>query len=390
MLRHHVSKLLANPSDKRRLRRAIVGLAVFVMLVAFASDRPALPQLASRNTQIAPHPSAELQRFYGHNGVVTSITFAFDSRAALSGAADGSLILWDAATGRMLNRFTGHRYRITSVALAPDGRTALAGSCDYRGIYTDATCTTGELYLWDVRTGWRRSSFMGHRDGIIRVAFAPDGRTIFSVTSSNIVTVWDVQTRRAIRSFGSEGATTAAAFSADGKLAATGKCKTYDWHEGVCSRNEIVVWEIETGVVHRTIQDYGWVMGMAFAPDGQTLVAALCSSGYAGDCHRSIPVTWDVMTGNLIQSYTPAQGSLITHFAFNPDGQTFLAASNRGLTLWDVHSGDVLDTFAGHPEWEPTTVAITPNGQAALSGACAERDADHHCTRSEFILWDMG
>src|SRR5262249_2577305 len=71
------------------------------------------------------------------------IAFSPDSRTCLSGAADGSLSLWDLAAGKVLRDFSTDSLGINAVAFSPDGRTALSG---------DSSC---KVKLWDVATGQR-------------------------------------------------------------------------------------------------------------------------------------------------------------------------------------------------------------------------------------------
>src|SRR5271163_284354 len=48
----------------------------------------------------------------------------------LTGSADETARLWDAATGREITAFRGHEGPVYSVAFSPDGRRMLTGSYD--------------------------------------------------------------------------------------------------------------------------------------------------------------------------------------------------------------------------------------------------------------------
>src|SRR5262245_59498531 len=66
-----------------------------------------------------------------HAGAVRDLTFAPDGRAVVSASVDGSIRLWDAATGKELCCFRGPAGKpgdgVNSVAFSPDGSTLAAG-----------------------------------------------------------------------------------------------------------------------------------------------------------------------------------------------------------------------------------------------------------------------
>src|SRR5262249_28427319 len=102
----------------------------------------------------------EMAFLKGHPGLVTAVTFSPDGTFIASKSHDGTVKLWEAATGR--ERWTGKTpvssapplYGHRDLAFTPDGKTLATGNFD------------GTLTLWDVATGQARTVIKSHSDRV--------------------------------------------------------------------------------------------------------------------------------------------------------------------------------------------------------------------------------
>jgi WD40 repeat protein len=78
---------------------------------------------------------------------------------------DATVRVWDVRTGTARHVLSGHTKGVWDLAFAPDGRTLATVS-------QDAT-----IRLWDPETGALRRVLGGHAQTIYDVCFSPDGRT---------------------------------------------------------------------------------------------------------------------------------------------------------------------------------------------------------------------
>jgi WD40 repeat protein len=79
-----------------------------------------------------------------------------------------------------LHTLKGHSAAVFAVAFSPDGKTVVSGSGD------------GTLRVWDIASGVSLHTLKGHSDVVYAVAFSPDGKTVVSGSLDRTLRVWPI------------------------------------------------------------------------------------------------------------------------------------------------------------------------------------------------------
>ena len=264
----------------------------------------------------------------GHTGGVRSIAFSPDG-VRLASASLGSIRLWDTRNGEQLRTLV---HSVWGFAFSPDGKTLAVGSPDV-------------IEIWDAHSGEKLRTFPGLTGRVL--AFSPDGTALAIRGGHHSILLCDVRSGEVLQTL--EANTeylVSAAFSPDGKVFASG------WpHEDISLR----LWDVRTGDLLRVISsDEEYVQAVAFSPDGRSV--------YTGSLHSGIHV-WDVHTGELL--YTLDDYSSITSVAFSPDGHTFASGSGRfTVRVWDIRTREVLHTLTASVR----ALSFSPDGEILATG----------------------
>jgi Flp pilus assembly protein TadD len=124
--------------------------------------------------------------------------------------------VWDADKGKEMLALQGHTQGVLAVAFSPDGTRLASASYDQT------------VRLWDADTGQQLRALQGHTGRVWGVAFSPDGTRLASASEDQTVRLWDARTgaEGPILS-GHTGDVDSVAFSPDGtRLASASYDKT--------------------------------------------------------------------------------------------------------------------------------------------------------------------
>jgi len=292
----------------------------------------------------------------------------------------GNLIIWTSGQPRvrvqLIRTLTGAIWRVDSVAFSPDGRLLAAGSCSR--LDSNDLCAQGGVKLWEVESGVKWPVLISQTDMWVRsVAFSPDGQLLASGDGYGIVELWDMATRRRVRTLsGRVGDGNSVIFSPDGQLLASGAYK------------EINLYEVSTGELVRNFSGHPTaVNSVAFSPDGELLASGSCRWLSVDGCLQGEIKLWEVSTGQLVRTLTGHTG-YVTSVAFSPDGFLASASSDKTIKLWEVPTGNPIGTLSGS-SWWVNSVAFSPDGTLLASNYCGRLFTSGGCKEGGFALWDV-
>merc|ERR1711931_374971 len=121
----------------------------------------------------------------GHNGWITQIaTTPVFPDMLLSASRDKTIIMWqltreEGQYGIPKRRLNGHSHFVSDVVISSDGQFCLSGSWD------------GTLRLWDLASGNTTRRFIGHTKDVLSVAFSADNRQIVSAARDRTIKLWN-------------------------------------------------------------------------------------------------------------------------------------------------------------------------------------------------------
>lgn len=235
---------------------------------------------------------------------------------------------------------------VRKVDISQNGRYVLSGSMD-------------SFILWDIMQGKKNQTFH-HEDFMslgITVAFSPDGK--YFASGGKGTKLWDLATRKEIRTFDSNPAT-ALAFSPDGKYLLCGGRGPFSLSNP--NSPYMKIFDVATGgkitdfEMEKHFRKMGHIWSVAYSPDGKYVLAG----------GSDIMVLCDTSSGKSIRAVKV--NAVVRAVSFSSDGEYAMSGgTDNTVTLWNAKNLTQIRKFAGHESiW---SVAFSPNGKYGLSGS---------------------
>ncbi len=236
----------------------------------------------------APLQSPSMPSLFG----IYDLAFSADGTRLATAGVDGTVRVWDTATGQAQFILTGHSGEVEVAGFSPDGQRLATGGIDNTARIWDlapgptagkeivrieqdslteavafspdggelATGTlAGSIVLWDASDGRRLLSLPGSPGEIYYLVFSPDGTRLFSQAYDYVTRLWDLSPDRELLTL--LAPTAMPVFSPDGTTLAAGT-----------SDGRALLWDSRSGELLHSLAGHSDLTFVAFSPDGKPAV----------------------------------------------------------------------------------------------------------------------
>lgn len=272
-----------------------------------------------------------------------------DHDTALTVQLHGRLRFWSFSSSSPVGEIQSRIPETCSTAYSPTQNLLAVGSFG------------GQIEIWDLNhPGGPVSMHDPDLCMITDCQFTPDGKKLFTSSSSGHIIAWDPQTLARLETWRPPGPVQTVrtlAISADGKRLLAGMFS-----------GQVQVWDLHTG---RPLHTHQVTVPSADIPHGALSIEYV---SFGPRDHEFIAASrghgagvWDIHTGACLRRFKGIASALRTG-ATSPDGQRFAAGLTDGsVVTWDTTTGQQIGAVLRHPS-SVKTLLFQADGKALLAG----------------------
>ncbi len=258
-----------------------------------------------------------------------------------------------------------HIWEVSSLAFSPNGQTLVSGSFDET------------IQVWNLKTRKLIRSLPGHKDGVNAVVISPDAQTLVSAGGSanlntdKTIRVWNLQQpqsasqrklQRSQPKAKRQNRNSPLLTLTDHKAGITSLAITPDGQTLASASYDktIKLWNLKTGQLINTITGHNsWVRSIAISPDGQTIASGGGSLDPKTDTNVRL---WNLKTGELIRMI-PGNSNSTNFVRFSSDGKTLVVGSETAIKILNTNSGELINTINAPSPEGIKAVSLSPDGK---------------------------
>jgi hypothetical protein len=196
----------------------------------------------------------------------------------------------------------------------------------------------GEVKLWDVNSGQCLQSHYLENNFVITAAFSHDSKSYAASfedgNSGNgtTINIWSTETGKVLNSITTSDSMVASlVFSPDGNYLVA----------SYSGNPRIVLWDLESMAVARTIKTGNVVKYLDFSNDGNVLAGLTTRDGCI--------IIWETDTGNVLRKFTAFQGRTAT-MDMSSDGEYIAGIGDDQMAIWNVSSCEKILDISSLPQ----------------------------------------